>query len=341
MSLHISKKGEPVRCPAKKRCRLRPAEEHFETREEALSFIESSESMLPKAEPLVRRKRAAITMVGATLLTTVTLAGCGNIPQMGEDRPAPEQTQSAPQEAEPDESQESEQPESESDPGAGEKLKERAKSAWSEAKDLADSPSEESPREAISGVTWQGEELEPSASEVDDAKSTLESIPISEELSGDSYDRDSYGSYDRIAGDIEQRDYPGLEFNEDGRASGGDFIDPYTGKTVTIVPGSSSDSDVEHVVALQEAERSQRYEGQLTPGEKESIATDFDNLAIVSSSANRSKGSKDAGEWLPTYEPTQCTYVVTQIKVKEKYKLTVDSNEYESMRDVLENRCEA
>ena len=343
MTLHISKKGEPVRCPAKKKCRLRPAEEHLDTQEEALAFIASSESMLPEAEPRAGRRKVAVMMAGATLLTSVALTGCGNIPQMGEDRPAPEQTQSAPQEAEPSESQKtesSEQSEGEDAPSESSGLKKKAEAAWDKAKDWGDTTEGGDSGESASGVTWQGGDLQPSASEVESAKSTLESLPIHEELSGDSYDRDSYGDYSRISGEVEQRDYPGLEFNEDGRASGGDFIHPYTGETVTITPGDRSDSDVEHVVALQEAERSQRHEGQLTPGEKEAIATDFDNLAIVSSGANRSKGSKDAAQWLPSYEPTQCNYVLTQIEVKAKYKLTVDSAEYESLHDVLNNRCE-
>jgi len=72
---------------------------------------------------------------------------------------------------------------------------------------------------------------------------------------------------------------------------------------------------------------------------KKDIANDEDNLAIVGSSANRSKGDQDPGQWMPSYEPIHCTYIVSSIKVKTNYNLSVDSQEESVMRDTLENKC--
>lgn len=72
---------------------------------------------------------------------------------------------------------------------------------------------------------------------------------------------------------------------------------------------------------------------------KKDIANDEDNLAMVSSSANRSKGDRDAGTWMPDYEPAHCIYIVSAIKVKGQYNLSVDPDEEAVMRDTLENKC--
>lgn len=74
---------------------------------------------------------------------------------------------------------------------------------------------------------------------------------------------------------------------------------------------------------------------------KKEIANSEDNLTMVSSSANRSKGDQDAGDWLiPDYEPAQCTYIVSAIKVKTNFGLSVDELESNAMRDTLENKCD-
>lgn len=72
---------------------------------------------------------------------------------------------------------------------------------------------------------------------------------------------------------------------------------------------------------------------------KKEIANSEDNLTMVSSSANRSKGDKDAADWMPSYDAVHCTYIVSSIKVKHDYGLSIDDAESEVMQDVLTNKC--
>lgn len=77
----------------------------------------------------------------------------------------------------------------------------------------------------------------------------------------------------------------------------------------------------------------------LDADEKDDIANADVNLTIVSSSANREKSDGDVNDWMPSYEPVHCDYVVSAIKVKAEYNLSVDSAEAEVMQDTLDNKC--
>lgn len=331
MKYHVNEAGNVNPCHASvNNCPVGASDEHFPDKQAARSFYEAKNS--PFASALRKRAKIATALVGSTLAMTVVLTGCSV--------PKPESNFNKPETATASES------------SARDYLDETLKEIDTLAGEANDYLTEnypegatgaptidETPTSDPNGVTWQGKPLQPTADEVTQAHAVLDEIPITNPLSGDGYNRDDFGSYDRVSGEVEQRDYPFLQFNEKGRASGGSFVDPYTGMSVEIVPGKQDDSDVEHIVSLKEAYVSQRFEGQLTPDQMNALTTDFDNLAIVSSSANRSKGHRDAGQWLPTYEPAQCTYVVSQINVKSKYSLTVDGPEYEAMKDVLDTRC--
>lgn len=77
----------------------------------------------------------------------------------------------------------------------------------------------------------------------------------------------------------------------------------------------------------------------LNTDQKKDIANDEDNLAVVGSSSNREKSDQDPGQWMPSYSPMECVYVIDSIKVKDAYGLSVDTVESEAMRDTLENKC--
>ena len=141
---------------------------------------------------------------------------------------------------------------------------------------------------------------------------------------------------------VEMRDIPNGSFNDDGRAEDGSaFVDPYTGKVVTIVKGSSHDADVDHLVPLKEVYRSEKNGMRLTVYQRHQIANDLDNLQLVGSKENRSKSDKDPATYIPSYEPSQCQYVVSYVKVKYKYKenLTVDQKERDAIMRTLDSKC--
>ena len=100
---------------------------------------------------------------------------------------------------------------------------------------------------------------------------------------------------------------------------------PYTGSRFD----STSDTDIEHIVALSEAHDS----GLCAAGVKtmRQFASDIVNLTLASPAVNRRKGGKDAAEWLP--ELNSCWFASRVVEVRQKYGLTIDQRE----RDVLEN----
>lgn len=210
-------------------------------------------------------------------------------------------------------------------------------------------------------VQFQGGSLKVSAKEVSQARARLEALKVDNDPSKaeqpvdsdyDNYDRESqFGDFlSDTVGRTEHRDVTdGVFESKDptSRAIGGSFVDPYTGERVTIVKGSRTDADVDHVVPLREVIDSGGI--KLSQEDRIKIANDSDsmgnpvdlpsNLAVVGSSVNRGKSDSDAEEWLPPYEPARCVYVVQQIDVKAAYDLAVDPGEKRALERVLESDC--
>ena len=65
------------------------------------------------------------------------------------------------------------------------------------------------------------------------------------------------------------------------------------------------------------------------------FGNDMYNLLAVDGPANQQKGSASAAYWLPTNSEYRCDYVARQIGVKDKYGLTVTSQEKRAMLSVL------
>lgn len=207
-----------------------------------------------------------------------------------------------------------------------------------------DGPSISIPREVSEGVQFQGQSLQPTAQEVADAQATLASLEVAPENKSAYYDRaEQFGrSFSTgVVGRLEHRDIPQGTFNNpapQARAIGGSFVDPYTGDTVEIIRGSSTDADVDHIVPLHEVVESESPSRPLSSSDKISIANDFDNLQLVGSSINRSKGDKDPGEWMPPNTSSHLRYAIATINVKSKYGLTVDQAEHDVLSAVLAGR---
>lgn len=195
-----------------------------------------------------------------------------------------------------------------------------------------------------STILFQGRSLTPTKAEVSRAETQLASLIEVPESQAGTYNRASQFGYFRsgVVGTLEHRDINSGIFqnsSSSSRAVGGSFIDPYTGKTVDIVKGSRTDTDVDHVVPLKEVYQSENPYSPLTEAQRHQIANDPRNLQVVSSAVNRSKGDGDEAEFLPTYEPSQCVYSITVITVKSSYHLTVDNAEHQALRNVLRTKC--
>ncbi len=107
---------------------------------------------------------------------------------------------------------------------------------------------------------------------------------------------------------------------------GGIIYGPYTGKWFD----STSETDIEHIVARSEAHDS----GLCAAGTamRRQFASDLINLTLASPAVNRSqKSGKDATEWLP--DLNRCWFASRVVEVRQQYDLTIDKRE----RDVLES----
>jgi len=101
----------------------------------------------------------------------------------------------------------------------------------------------------------------------------------------------------------------------------GKWIGAYTNQTFD----KTNQLDIDHIVPIKEAHISGAF--LWDKKKKNQFFNDIENLIPVSRSANRSKGSKDPAEWLPSNEAFHCTYIQTWIAIKNKYSLTIDSKE--------------
>ena len=95
---------------------------------------------------------------------------------------------------------------------------------------------------------------------------------------------------------------------------------------------SKRDTDIEHIVA-----RSEAHDSGLCAAEgdvRERFARDRLNLTLASPSVNRhQKSDKDAAEWLPDHN--QCWFAGRVIQVRQKYELTIDRVEANTLDSVL------
>ena len=95
-------------------------------------------------------------------------------------------------------------------------------------------------------------------------------------------------------------------------------------------------TDIDHIVSLSEAHDSGLCDASLE--EKRSFANDLLNLTLATPKVNRyQKSSKDINEWYP--ENNKCWFLNRVIKVKQKYNLTIDNQEADTMKE-LHKECE-
>lgn len=362
---HLTLNGEPARCEAEKKACPRSSSPHFDTRSEATAYFESS--MSGNLLATISRKFPGLkklARVGATAsVALASVVGVSSIASAAEPQQAGwlDSVDSVSQQLEEF---------SKDAPGMIDKGADRVND-WLSKESVKDSSLNQKVTktvdkapglgtfrnflESLTGnynsttatvaddgsIVWQGKSLTPTTEEVQEAKATLENLEVINGNSGEGYDRGGmFGSASTSTrATIEQRDLVNGEFNSNGRAISGTLRDPYTGESIDF-QNSDRPYDLEHIVALKEVYRSENPSHPLTQSQRESIANDPNNLLLVSSSENRSKGDKDAKDYLPSYTPSQCRFAISTIQVKSDYNLTVDPGEYKALSQVLDNRCQ-
>ena len=155
------------------------------------------------------------------------------------------------------------------------------------------------------------------SSTVQGALAALEGLVVAPENRCSPYDSDDYPYPQSVEASIVQR-------------LGGRIYGPYTGTTF----GSTRETDIEHIVAKSEAHDS----GLCRAGAqtRKSFARDLLNLTLASPSVNRhQKSGKDFAEWRPTLNA--CWFADQIVKVKSKYRLTIDSRERAALQRTLQS----
>lgn len=176
------------------------------------------------------------------------------------------------------------------------------------------------------------------------ALSTLNTLPVKGKAAATGYDRngkfgngwkDSDGNKCDERQDTLKRDMFKVKFKDSKNCqlASGTLKDAYTGTTINWKVNSGS-VDIDHVVALKNVWISGGK--KLTQTQRVAVANDPLNLMASQASANRSKGDRNAAEWLPTNKTFRCQYVATQIGVKKKYSLSVTAAERDAMKRVLQ-----
>ena len=94
---------------------------------------------------------------------------------------------------------------------------------------------------------------------------------------------------------------------------------PYLGGSTT----SASEIDIDHFIPLKWAHG--HGGGRWSDAKKRTFANDPDNLLATSSSANRSKGGKGPGQWMPAIN--KCSYAQGWEGLIEKYGLVTTTSE--------------
>lgn len=164
------------------------------------------------------------------------------------------------------------------------------------------------------------------------------------------YERDEFGSGwldpDRngcdARNDMLRRDLTEVTFKDgtqDCVVLTGTLDDAFTGTVIEFQrgPGSSSEVQIDHLVALSDAW--QKGAQQLSNQERELFANDPLNLLAVDGDTNAAKGDSDAATWLPPNRGFWCDYVARQTAVKAKYDLWMTAAEHRAVADVVTSRC--
>ncbi|MBQ8985462.1 hypothetical protein IJ076_02905 [Candidatus Saccharibacteria bacterium] len=186
-----------------------------------------------------------------------------------------------------------------------------------------------------------------SVQELKSAKSTLNSLLIrsnttnipdyNSQVMPEWYDADNDGCPTRY--DILTRDILNEKVDEiNCKVKSGTMFDYYTGTLVKynrLVNGGGI--DVDHIVAKGNAWISGGY--TWSNDQWKTYVNDEDVLMATSARVNRSKGDKDASEWLPSNEKFWCRYVIYQVNIKNKYGLSVSTDEKSTIENILNTNC--
>ena len=157
------------------------------------------------------------------------------------------------------------------------------------------------------------------------------------------YDRDDWKHWIDDDGDCQNARHEVLvheslvdvKFKEpnDCQVATGEWLDPFTGETIT----DATKLDVDHMVPLKNAHDSG---GWSWDKERKKAYANYmvyeDHLIAVTASANRKKGAKGPEDWKPSNEAYWCDYAKDWIEIKFQWKLTGTNAEWIALQEMAE-----
>ena len=161
----------------------------------------------------------------------------------------------------------------------------------------------------------------------------LGSLRIEPEYEATPYDRSEFPHWDDEDGDGMNTRLEILSLEKVGNVG---WYSRWDGEWYAGEGGLSAPRfDIDHIVSLKEAWRSGADEWSTS--DKDTFADDMLNLTAVTASSNRSKGAKDASEWLPSEASGKCYLLIRVIQVKTKWSLSIDQDEYTALKELTES----
>lgn len=309
--------GEPGPCRATIQCRFGLSEEkHFNSPEAARIDYENKmqEQLMPRVFKISGFKKMLV--IGGVALSTMSISACnqngGGISAMAQHKAAT---------------------------AIENKIQDKLNSSLN-----SNGISENNTSSNVdpTSITFQGKSLKVSADEVQKAQQLLSTLTVEAPSHMDSYNRvKQFGTFKNgVIAKLEHRDAPNAIFTGASirsRAKSGILHDAYTGKDIQISNTNKTDTDADHIEALKEVYVSGGW--NWSQEKRVEYANNLDNLILVSYHENRAKGEDDTTNYVPSYKPAQCIYVVKQIEIKSNYHLSVDNAEKAAMQNIIDTRC--
>lgn len=177
----------------------------------------------------------------------------------------------------------------------------------------------------------------PTPPSAEEARGLLAELTVTPESSDSDYDRDLFphwsSQYDNCNTRevVLQRDGQDVQVDDSCQPTSGSWYSVYDAVWVA----DSSDSQIDHIVALSEAWVSGA--SSWSTSMREEFANDLTHaeLIAVSGSSNQAKSNLDPAEWMPDNESVHCIYVQEWIWVKSVYDLSIDEAERAALESTL------
>ena len=174
------------------------------------------------------------------------------------------------------------------------------------------------------------------------AQEKLDALDVQPKGPQDGYDRSLFPHWNVIDSPctarqvVLERDGQDVVSDDDCQPTEGSWWSAFDDDWVYDEP---SDISVDHMVPLSEAWKTGAADW--TTDERADFANDVESsqLWLATQSSNGEKGDQDPSEWMPSNTDVHCDYAKSWIDVKDRYDLTVTSEEQSSLQDTLDSSC--